>query len=149
MCVLFCFVFLTKYSHLNFVMLECSVDELIPRLSDQLSLGELWHTLSGCLTELARTSDRNAVLVLQPAVEAFFLVHGTEKEGKQSNNTLQSRGLPNEVARLAPIRSIDDMPASPGPNSPGGSLNPVVQSSIPADLPEDQQMFLRFAGKEF
>ena len=121
--------------------------EELARLSSQLSLEELWDTLSECLSELARTSDRNAVLVLQPAVEAFFLVHGTEKENSQSNAAQQARGRPAEVTRLASIRSIDDMPSSPGPTSPGGSLSPTLQASFLADLPVDQQVFLRFAGK--
>lgn len=47
----------------------------LSRLSDQLLLDELWDTLGDCLSELAKTSDHHAVLVLQPAVEAFFLVH--------------------------------------------------------------------------
>ena len=123
-----------------------STDDLA-RLSTQLALEELWDTLSECLSELARTSDRNAVLVLQPAVEAFFLVHGTEKEDSQSNAAQQARGRPVEVTRLASIRSIDDMPPSPGPTSPGGSLSPTLQTSFLADLPVDQQAFLRFAGK--
>lgn len=123
-----------------------STDDL-SRLSTQLALEELWDTLSECLSELARTSDRNAVLVLQPAVEAFFLVHGTEKEDNQSNTSQQARGRPVEITRLASIRSIDDMPPSPGPTSPGGSLSPTLQTSFLADLPVDQQVFLRFAGK--
>lgn len=124
-----------------------SNDELT-RLSSQLALEELWDTLSACLSELARTSDRNAVLVLQPAVEAFFLVHGTEKEDNQSNAAQQQqRGRQVEIARLASIRSIEDMPPSPGPTSPGGSLSPTLQTSFLADLPVDQQVFLRFAGK--
>ena len=122
-------------------------DEL-PRLSCLLALDDLWETLSECLSELARTSDRNAVLVLQPAVEAFFHVHGTEKEdNNQSNSAQQARGRPSEIARLASIRSIDDIiPPSPGPTSPGGSLSPTLQTSSMADLPVDQQAFLRFAG---
>jgi len=52
----------------------------LPLLSEQISLDELWDTLGECLSELGRTSDSHAVLVLQPAVEAFFLVHGTEKQ---------------------------------------------------------------------
>ena len=36
--------------------------------------------LGKALTELAYTSDANAVRVLQPAVEAFFLVDGSEKD---------------------------------------------------------------------
>lgn len=46
-----------------------------PRLSQQLVLDELWDTLSVCLTSLAKMPDSHAVLVLQPTVEAFFLVH--------------------------------------------------------------------------
>ena len=52
----------------------------LPLLSEQITLEELWETLGECLSELGRTSDSHAVLVLQPAVEAFFLVHGTEKQ---------------------------------------------------------------------
>lgn len=134
-----CFYFIAKES-------QNSNDEL-PRLSSQLALEELWDTLSECLSELARTSDRNAVLVLQPAVEAFFLVHGTEKEDNQPTAVQQPRGRQVEIARLASIRSIDDMPPSPGPTSPGGSLSPTLQASFLADLPVDQQVFLKFAGK--
>ena len=51
---------------------------ILPPLSDQLQLEELWATLGQCLTELAQTTDHHAVLVLQPAVEAFFMVHAGE-----------------------------------------------------------------------
>ena len=122
--------------------------DVLPRLSSELTLEELWDTLSECLVELARTSDRNAVLVLQPAVEAFFLVHGTEKEDTApSSSSAQARTRSTEISRLASIRSIDDMPPSPGPPSPGGSLSPTAQKSFLADLPVDQQIFLRFAGQ--
>lgn len=47
----------------------------LPRLSDHLQLDDMWTTLGDCLTELAKTPDHHAVLILQPAVEAFFLVH--------------------------------------------------------------------------
>lgn len=46
------------------------------RLSEQLELDDLWHVLGDCLVELAKTTDHHAVLILQPAVEAFFIVHG-------------------------------------------------------------------------
>ncbi|XP_077544919.1 HECT, UBA and WWE domain containing E3 ubiquitin protein ligase 1 isoform X4 [Haemaphysalis longicornis] len=48
-----------------------------PPLSEELRLDSLWSTLSDCLLELADTQDQHAVLVLQPAVEAFFLVHAS------------------------------------------------------------------------
>ena len=47
----------------------------LPRLSEQLHLDELWNTLGECLTQLASTTDHHVVLVLQPTVEAFFMVH--------------------------------------------------------------------------
>ena len=47
----------------------------LPRLSEQLGLEELWAWLGDCLSELDKTPDHHAVLILQPAVEAFFLVH--------------------------------------------------------------------------
>ena len=47
----------------------------LPPLSEQLQLDQLWDMLSECLTQLSRTPDHHAVLVLQPTVEAFFLVH--------------------------------------------------------------------------
>lgn len=52
--------------------------ELAP-LSETLLLDELWDTLSDCLVELEDTADHHAVLVLQPAVEAFFLVHASSQ----------------------------------------------------------------------
>ena len=55
----------------------------LPRLSEQLLLEELWSTLGACLTELAKTPDNHAVLILQPAVEAFFIVHA----GKSCSKT--------------------------------------------------------------
>ena len=54
---------------------------LLPPLSEQLQLDELWDILSECLTQLSRTPDHHAVLVLQPTVEAFFLVHAGGSPG--------------------------------------------------------------------
>ena len=52
----------------------------LPRLSEQLNLDELWSTLGDCLKELTLTPDHHAVLILQPAVEAFFIVHAMSYE---------------------------------------------------------------------
>ncbi|KAL0267717.1 UNVERIFIED_CONTAM: hypothetical protein PYX00_009908 [Menopon gallinae] len=51
--------------------------EQFPSLTKQLQLDDLWISLSECLTELEKTPDHQAALILQPAVEAFFLVHST------------------------------------------------------------------------
>ena len=47
----------------------------LPRLSEQIDLEDLWQVLGECLSELSKTPDHHAVLILQPAVEAFFIVH--------------------------------------------------------------------------
>lgn len=51
----------------------------LPPLSELLNVEDLWKYLSSCLGELEKTGDQNAVLILQPTVESFFLVHATEK----------------------------------------------------------------------
>ena len=51
----------------------------LPPLSELLNVEDLWSYLSSCLSELEKTGDQNAVLILQPTVESFFLVHATEK----------------------------------------------------------------------
>lgn len=48
---------------------------LLQRLSAQLDAEELWDVLGKCLVALGKSGDSRAVLLLQPAVEAFFLVH--------------------------------------------------------------------------
>ena len=95
------------------------------------------------MTELAETSDTNAVLILQPAVEAFFLVHGSDKDD------LQDKGKKNDATESASGASLDLPPFSPGPLSPGGPPSPSRQSStssISPDLPPDTHKFLKFAG---
>ena len=54
-------------------------------LSRELDLTELWTALSSCLDELGESTDSHAVLVLQPAVEAFFLVHATASDSADAS----------------------------------------------------------------
>lgn len=65
-------------------------NELTP-LSETLDLDDLWDTLSECLLELEETADNHAVLVLQPAVEAFFLVHASTQQKSLPLSSLSSR----------------------------------------------------------
>lgn len=51
-------------------------------LSSLISLNDLWDFLGECLRRLTEASDPHAVLVLQPAVEAFFLVHAGNRREK-------------------------------------------------------------------
>lgn len=61
-------------------------------LSETLQLDHLWNTLSDCLVELEENADHHAVLVLQPAVEAFFLVHASTQQ--QSSQSTEQKKLP-------------------------------------------------------
>merc|ERR1712088_459189 len=72
---------------------EKELVDTLESLSDQLTLNSLWDTLSNCLKELAETPDHHAVLVLQPTVEAFFLVHAavTSSEEKKKPNQKETR----------------------------------------------------------
>lgn len=80
-------------------------------LSGELGLDDLWSTLSKCLVELGETPDTHAVLVLQPAVEAFFLVHASaavpDKKAKpstpQESREAQLAHLQHEIAPLSPL----------------------------------------------
>ena len=93
------------------------------------------------------------MLVLQPAVESFFLVHGTEKEEKPSAADDKDKEKNNETSRdTLQTSSSFDVPPSPGPYSPGSSASPsssrnLLQSGSYSNLPPDTQKFLRFAGK--
>ena len=87
-------------------------------------------------------------MVLQPAVEAFFLVHGSDKEEKEEA-TDKNKPAGREPQREMSTSSLD-MPLSPAPVSPGAPLSPARLSSVTSispDLPPDTQKFLRFAGK--
>ncbi|UXI19882.1 hypothetical protein NH340_JMT05825 [Sarcoptes scabiei] len=54
------------------------------KLCVELQLDHLWEKLSECLTLLSEAPDDHVVLVLQPAVESFFLVHAQEKSKNQT-----------------------------------------------------------------
>lgn len=81
--------------------------QALPLLSESLVLDNLWETLSACLLELEHTPDHHAVLVLQPAVEAFFLVHSSSSTSRERNseNVPDNSHLDN-VAEIAPVSPI-------------------------------------------
>lgn len=87
-------------------------------LSDILQLDELWDTLSTCLIELEATADHHAVLILQPAVEAFFLVHATQQSKSATGNTATNA---TETPQLVP------QPFSAPSNDPAPVDTPSVE----------------------
>lgn len=124
----------------------------LPPLSFQLSLEELWETLSECLVELAETPDHHAVLVLQPAVEAFFLVHASSSE-KESNKRKEYRqeSRENQLAHIhQDIAPLSPLPASSETATVVETTNIVFSrenslATISTALPADTQKFLKFA----
>ncbi|XP_049513921.1 E3 ubiquitin-protein ligase HUWE1-like [Dermacentor silvarum] len=132
-----------------------TTDEPLP-LSEELRLDSLWSTLSDCLLELAETQDQHAVLVLQPAVEAFFLVHASapsaaaatgssavtggsrdaaprRREYRSESRETQLAHIHQEMAPLSPLAQQQDgqPPATPGAERPADAhLHPDVQKFL-------------------
>ena len=128
---------------------------MLQPLSLQLELEELWSMLSDCLDALGRTKDSHAVLVLQPLVEAFFLVHADSNDDlKQS--TKRRGALLTRTGRLASYHTLGDSdtsPDSPAP-APMDSISPAPgtprdsELDLYAHLPPDIARFLKFAGEK-
>jgi len=132
----------------------------LPRLSDEVCLDELWDALGECLTELARMSDNHAVLVLQPAVEAFFLVHAGEKDKKEERSAQQQqqqqqqrRGDDTTMSSNA-VQHVITAPMSPAMPSDTSdrpalhhqdSMMSSVSMTGSVAVPPDTQKFVNFA----
>ncbi|XP_076304373.1 LOW QUALITY PROTEIN: HECT, UBA and WWE domain containing E3 ubiquitin protein ligase 1 [Tachypleus tridentatus] len=127
----------------------------LPRLSEELHLDDLWEMLSECLKELADTPDHHAVLVLQPAVEAFFLVHAssTEKDTQPSRREYRLESRENQLAHIhQEIAPLSPLPAGSEPQTAAAAtvteltniFTPVIFPIYP-NLPSDTQKFLKFA----
>ncbi len=144
----------------------------LPLLSEQLLLDELWDMLGECLKELEESHDQHAVLgifihfwmileiresfcannslcsvvVLQPAVEAFFLVHATERESKPQVRDTRESQLSHIKDEPPPLSPAPLTPATPSSLDPFFSREPSSMH-ISSNLPPDTQKFLRFAGE--
>lgn len=118
-------------------------------LSSQLTqLEALWETLSQCLLELEHTPDHHAVLVLQPAVEAFFLVHSPQQQQPRTpaNNTTANNVMADpDTASAGAIADSDPIALAPSPQ-------PSTSATAPAGAQtqtqtHDHLKFLSFAEK--
>jgi E3 ubiquitin-protein ligase HUWE1 len=119
-------------------------------LSQQLELDELWCILSNCLDALSHTEDPHAVFVLQPTVEAFFLVHANYKDDGQKGKKKTPHTPGSRFSRLSSSSHLlesESNPASPSPFSPLPAT-PGVGDEVDhfAHLPPDTAKFLKFAG---
>ncbi|XP_042241661.1 E3 ubiquitin-protein ligase HUWE1-like isoform X2 [Homarus americanus] len=122
-------------------------------LSAQLNLDELWSTLSQCLIELGETQDTHAVLVLQPAVEAFFLVHASAASGdRKERSTTQAESreaqlahLHHEIAPLSPLPSVPIDDGEGNVTQSGARKRENSVSQVSEFSPGDTEKFLKFA----
>lgn len=84
-------------------------------------------------------------IVLQPAVEAFFLVHATERESKPPVRDTRESQLAHIKDEPPPLSPAPLTPATPSSLDPFFSREPSSMH-ISSSLPPDTQKFLRFAG---
>lgn len=116
-------------------------------LSNQLQLNDLWESLSDCLLELANAPDHHAVLVLQPAVEAFFFVHACEKDQNKRTSDLNNPLLDSRDNLLTSTENAaetDPSTANPSLNDSMVASN-SLQSNTYNSISKDTQKFLQFA----
>lgn len=118
--------------------------ELSP-LSETLKLDTLWDTLSECLKELEETTDHHAVLVLQPTVEAFFLVHASnnhknacallkqkEQEQQEEEQQTQQQETEAETASTNETAALDvPTPEIQAPEATSATAAPGFQPPVP------------------
>lgn len=106
--------------------------ETVP-LSELLNLDSLWSTLSDCLKELEETQDHHAVLVLQPAVEAFFIVHSAPQV-KTTNTTDRSQNATRRLSRVGSAAPAGNQEAAAAQaqvaRSSDNSINPPAEENV-------------------
>merc|ERR1719336_891941 len=111
-----------------------SLPDSLESLSEQLCLSDLWTTLSNCLKELADTPDHHAVLVLQPTVEAFFLVHAAVTTTEEKKKINQKETRKEQLAHIEEKEGVLDSDQSS-----------QAATSAEAEMPADTKKFLAFA----
>lgn len=104
-----------------------------PRISERLrSLEKLWDSLSECLLRLGKASDPHAVLALQPAAEAFFLVYASQPQKNKSKEAEAKR---------------KESQAASSSSAPSAVISTVSHDGLREDLDPDTAKLIEFAEK--
>ena len=125
--------------------IKMEVDKEDDKLYLELQLDQLWTKLSECLVLLSEAPDDHAVLVLQPAVEAFFLVHAPEKAGKTQDTRAAAAAAEPVTQQLAHINDQNIMTSSEV-NFPASDHTDSENYKY-SNLAPETQKFLFFAEK--
>jgi E3 ubiquitin-protein ligase HUWE1 len=110
------------------------------RLSEQVHLEELWDALSSCLSALAKMPDSHAVLILQPTVETFFLVHAGEKDVTKRDAQLRQQRHDDQLLHIA-----SDLAGPASPAAVSDQQQQQQQNTETVGLHTDTQKFITFA----
>merc|ERR1719319_19059 len=119
--------------------------ESLESLSEQLCLASLWDTLSACLKELAETPDHHAVLVLQPTVEAFFLVHAAVTSSAEKKKSTQKETRQEQLAHIQEVTSLVDIQVNGAKPDLTRETSLLAAKRAEAELSPDTKQFLQFA----
>uniref|UniRef100_A0A5S6QY85 HECT-type E3 ubiquitin transferase n=1 Tax=Trichuris muris TaxID=70415 RepID=A0A5S6QY85_TRIMR len=122
--------------------------EELEALCTKLKDNKLWELLSTCLSRLALSSDPHTVLVLQPAVEAFFILHADNKDEMMQLSSLLQSGKPEgEQSSLAAGMDVGQSPTPLDVSTASMSEVSVFSNPGYQKLNPDVQKFVRFAEK--
>ncbi|KAK6751843.1 hypothetical protein RB195_003334 [Necator americanus] len=119
-------------------------------LSHRLTrLDGLWDSVSTCLLRLGKASDHHAVLALQPAAEAFFLVHAVPRP---ANSTVDHHDDPDTLKMIAFAEKHREvlnqvLRQNNTALSPGGPFAALIQFPKLLDFDVKRKYFRKELGK--
>lgn len=134
----------TQNSELEKSKIKLKIRQQIPQPHDLLPLAKIlnlenfWQILSDCLEQLELTPDHHAVLVLQSAVESFFLVHSSSMPKIYRSEDAEPL---NEIIETQPVSPIHQPSTSAAADAAATTTSHLGTAKI------DEKKFLKFAEK--
>jgi hypothetical protein len=73
---------------------------------------QLWTAVGACLTQLNEATDQQAVVILQPAAECFFIVHASasDNERTQRRQRRMARAPGRQLPGQPPAAAVEQQP---------------------------------------